>query len=99
MELSKMFPSLLTSLQKMDMFSVGVVLAELYLKGEVIFTYEQLLQYRRAEYDPTQLIKKIGDPDIEELVLNLIKPTPAERFTAQDTLQYFFDKVLTQPKH
>jgi phosphoinositide-3-kinase regulatory subunit 4 len=37
----------------MDMFSCGCVLAEIYLQGENLFNFEQMMKYIKGEYDPS----------------------------------------------
>ena len=80
------------------MFSVGVVLAELHLRDQNLFTFEQLMMYRKGEYDPNLVINKIGHPEVEELVLNLIQKDPSKRFKADEALQFFFDRIIPQDK-
>ncbi|KAJ3310175.1 Serine/threonine-protein kinase, partial [Gonapodya sp. JEL0774] len=45
----------------MDVFSVGCVIAELFLDGHPLFTLAQLLRYRDGTYDPSVEINKIPD--------------------------------------
>lgn len=44
----------------MDIFSLGCVIAELFLEGEPLFTLSQLLQYRNGLYDPAASINKVS---------------------------------------
>ena len=55
----------------MDMFSVGCVLFEIYT-GESLFSFKELLKYRKQEFDP--LIKVEGM--IGDLICNLIDLDP-----------------------
>ena len=52
------------------------------------------MMYRKGDYDPIFVIKKIGNPGIEELVLNLIQKDPSKRFKAQEALHFLFDKII-----
>jgi len=50
---------------EMDVFSLGCVIAELFLEGTPLFTLSQMFKYRKAEYDPIRLfVDKIEDADI-----------------------------------
>jgi hypothetical protein len=44
----------------MDIFSLGCVIAELFLEGQPLFTLSQLLQYRNGLYDPAASINKVS---------------------------------------
>ncbi|KAK8163309.1 phosphoinositide 3-kinase regulatory subunit 4 [Phyllosticta citribraziliensis] len=73
----------------MDMFSVGCVIAELFLETP-IFSLSQLFKYRQGEYDPyhTHLIK-IEDVDIREMVSHMIKLDPNTRYSADECLSFW----------
>ncbi|ELT97398.1 hypothetical protein CAPTEDRAFT_159025 [Capitella teleta] len=70
----------------MDIFSAGCVIAELFTEGSVAFDLSQLLAYRSGEYDPAKVLQKIDDPDIRELVIDMIRKDPAERLSAEEYL-------------
>lgn len=52
----------------MDLFALGCIIAETFLDGKGIFDYESILKYKKDEYDPSFLIRKIGNSSIEKLV-------------------------------
>ena len=63
-------PEMLKLLKAMDLFSVGCVIAELFMDGEHLFDLSALLKYKTGEYDPnvrynssytTAQIKACGD--------------------------------------
>lgn len=61
-----------------DVFSLGCVIAELWLgEGRAFFDLGTLLAYRRGEYDPSKELAAI-EPDIAELVLHMIHRAPGE---------------------
>lgn len=61
-----------------DVFSLGCVIAELWLgEGRAFFDLGTLLAYRRGEYDPSKELAAI-EPDIAELVLHMIQRAPGE---------------------
>lgn len=62
---------------QMDLFSLGCVIAELYLDGEPLFTLSQLLKYMRNEYKPD--LSTIDNQLIREIIQLLINIDPNER--------------------
>jgi len=50
----------------MDVFSLGCVIAELFLEGTPLFSLSQMFKYRKGEYDPIRLyVDKIEDNEIK----------------------------------
>jgi phosphoinositide-3-kinase regulatory subunit 4 len=50
----------------MDVFSLGCVIAELFLEGTPLFSLSQMFKYRKGEYDPFRLyVDKIEDNEIK----------------------------------
>lgn len=81
-----------------DMFSVGCVIAELYLDGEATFTLSDLYKYKRGEGTPNLL--RILDPQMRDLVKDLLNLDADRRPSATDILMtqrgvlfptYFYD--------
>lgn len=85
--------------EKMDIFSLGCVLAELYLEGQPLFSYSQLLSYRRGEYSPAALIKGIQDPEARQLVEHMIQLDPHKRLTAEGYLKQQAGKLFPHSFH
>jgi phosphoinositide-3-kinase regulatory subunit 4 len=78
----------------MDIFSVGCVIAELFLEAP-IFSLSQLFKYRQGEYNPEHShLSKIQDPNIRELILHMIQIDPNSRMSADDYLTHWKDKVF-----
>jgi phosphoinositide-3-kinase regulatory subunit 4 len=78
----------------MDMFSVGCVLAELFTEVPT-FTLSQLFRYRKGEYDPTlQLLSKVDDENIRNLITSMLRLDPGERWHAQDYLDEYKGKAF-----
>ncbi|RUP49351.1 LOW QUALITY PROTEIN: hypothetical protein BC936DRAFT_142738 [Jimgerdemannia flammicorona] len=74
----------------MDMFSVGCVIAELFLEGTPIFSLSQLFKYRIGDYDPGPELDKIEDDDIKALVKHMIQLDPTKRYTAEQYLAEWY---------
>jgi phosphoinositide-3-kinase regulatory subunit 4 len=78
----------------MDIFSVGCVIAELFLESP-IFTLSQLFRYRQGEYDPAlSQLSKIQDKDVRELITHMIQVDPNSRMSADDYLEHWRGKVF-----
>lgn len=78
----------------MDIFSVGCVIAELFLETP-IFSLSQLFKYRKREYDPVQMhIHRIEDPDVRELVTHMIQLEPESRYSADEYLNFWRQKAF-----
>ncbi|EDV23910.1 uncharacterized protein TRIADDRAFT_57612 [Trichoplax adhaerens] len=70
----------------MDIFSVGCVLAELFTEGHQLFDLSQLLAYRQGECLPEDVLSKIDDRSIQELILHMIQKDPMKRYSAEEYL-------------
>ncbi|CAD8193085.1 unnamed protein product [Paramecium octaurelia] len=77
-------------MQAMDMFSVGCVLAEIFT-GESLFSLEQLLQFKKGEYEP--IIKVDGI--IGDLIRNLISLNPETRYNSEQALSLFCNEICS----
>jgi phosphoinositide-3-kinase regulatory subunit 4 len=62
----------------MDIFSAGCVIAEILMDGITLFDLARLQQFRRGTYYPSdELEKRIGDPVVVDLILQMINRDPA----------------------
>ncbi|KAJ4368144.1 Serine/threonine-protein kinase [Neocucurbitaria cava] len=78
----------------MDIFSVGCVIAELFLEAP-IFSLSQLFKYRQGEYNPEHShLNKIQDGNIRDLIMHMIQVDPNSRMSADDYLTHWKDKVF-----
>uniref|UniRef100_A0A9L0ID05 non-specific serine/threonine protein kinase n=1 Tax=Equus asinus TaxID=9793 RepID=A0A9L0ID05_EQUAS len=71
----------------MDIFSAGCVIAELFTEGVPLFDLSQLLAYRNGQFFPEQVLNKIEDHSIRELVTQMIHREPDKRLEAEDYLK------------
>ncbi|OVA06257.1 HEAT [Macleaya cordata] len=78
----------------MDIFSVGCVIAELFLEGQPLFELSQLLAYRRGQYDPSQTLEKIPDSGIRKMILHMIQLDPESRLSAESYLDNYASIVF-----
>ena len=81
---------------RMDIFSVGCVIAELFLEAP-IFSFHQLLSYRNEKYDPIPThLEKIEDPEIREMVAHMIQLQPEKRFSAEEYLNFWQHRAFPE---
>ncbi|NXH19201.1 PI3R4 kinase, partial [Bucco capensis] len=71
----------------MDIFSAGCVIAELFTEGVPLFDLSQLLAYRNGLFSPDQVLNKIEDRCIRELVVQMVHREPDKRLAAEDYLK------------
>lgn len=72
---------------KMDIFSVGCVITELFTDGIAPFDLSRLLSYRSGEYSPWKVIDSIqGHAHIKELVFHMLQKDPEHRLSAEEYL-------------
>ncbi|KAJ2879349.1 Serine/threonine-protein kinase [Coemansia aciculifera] len=74
----------------MDIFSVGCVIAELFLDGNPLFSLSRLLQYRSKQADISisadSLVSGIADKEIAALVQHMIQLDAEARLSASEYL-------------
>jgi phosphoinositide-3-kinase regulatory subunit 4 len=82
----------------MDIFSVGCVIAELFLETP-IFSLSQLFRYRlNRDYEPEHIhLNRIADKEIREMVAHMIQIDPQERYSAEEYLNFW--KVKAFPEY
>lgn len=79
---------------EMDIFSVGCVIAELFLEGTPPFTLPQLFKYRSGDYSPNASLDQIEDVNIRELVKHMIQIDPKQRYSAEEYLTKWHGKAF-----
>ncbi|ORZ39930.1 hypothetical protein BCR44DRAFT_1458058 [Catenaria anguillulae PL171] len=65
--------------EAMDVFSLGCVLAELFLEGRVLFNLSQLLMYRKGEYQIEHELDAVGDLAVKSMILEMLSLDPNQR--------------------
>ena len=76
----------------MDMFSIGVCLAEIFME-ENLFNFSKLLSYKRGEYSIQKSLEKIKDKEIENFILKLLDSEYKTRLNSSDALNEFAIKI------
>jgi phosphoinositide-3-kinase regulatory subunit 4 len=81
----------------MDIFSVGCVIAELFLETP-IFSLSQLFRYRlNKDYEPQHIhLGRIVDRDIRDMVTHMIQIDPQDRYSAEEYLNFWKHKAFPE---
>ncbi|XP_046850772.1 phosphoinositide 3-kinase regulatory subunit 4-like isoform X2 [Xenia sp. Carnegie-2017] len=74
---------------KMDIFSLGCVITELFSEGIPLFDLSKLLAYRSNDYDPLLSLEKIDDVHVKELISEMISKDPEKRGEAFEYLERY----------
>ncbi|KAH3677232.1 hypothetical protein WICMUC_001813 [Wickerhamomyces mucosus] len=80
--------------KKMDIFSLGCTIAEIFLEGSPIFTLSQLYKYRKGEFVPN--LSGIKNPEIKELVISMIQLDPSKRKNLREYLEFYKEKIFLE---
>ncbi|KAG2382637.1 hypothetical protein C9374_005217 [Naegleria lovaniensis] len=95
--------------EKMDIFSAGCVIAQLFLDGEALFDYSQLLAYRKGDTEHfSKLMERVEDKDVREMITHMLDLDPNKRLSAEEYItkytptifpiyfKYIHEKVMIQ---
>ncbi|KAJ3366527.1 Serine/threonine-protein kinase [Allomyces javanicus] len=80
--------------EAMDVFSMGCVLAEIFLEGQTLFSFAQFIKFVKDEYSPDDDLQSIEDPEIVAMVSSMIQRDPSRRPTAQQLLDQYRGTVF-----
>ena len=72
-------------LPSMDIFSLGCLLAELFLEMP-LFDFPSLLRYRSGDDDPLDPVFRIPNQDVRNLILHMLNRDPSKRYSASQYL-------------
>jgi phosphoinositide-3-kinase regulatory subunit 4 len=84
----------LEEMQAMDIFSMGCVLAEIFLNGHALFDLVKLQSYKKGFYNPKEILNTIEVPEIKELIISMIELIPSKRKTAHEYLNLIIKKII-----
>ena len=79
----------------MDVFSLGVIIAELFIEKN-IFTFSAMVNYKNGKtnlFDIEEFLKKIKSEKIKNLIKKMIIINPKERITIEEALNYFQKEI------
>jgi hypothetical protein len=78
------------------------VIAQLFLDGTPLFTFSQLLSYRKGELDLDKVLSRIQNEGVRALVRSMTALDPAARHSAAHYLAHWcacHQFALVPPKH
>lgn len=88
--LSDMDTDYLEITQKMDIFSVGCILSQIYTDGKAIMDYKDLLSFKDGTFNPYEKIDSmIKDENLASTIKKMMALNPDERGTIKCHLEYF----------
>lgn len=71
----------------MDIFALGCVIAETYEPdNKFLFNYEKIFQYKRGQYNPEEIVKKIENKNIQNLIYKMIDLESENRMTIEQVI-------------
>jgi phosphoinositide-3-kinase regulatory subunit 4 len=83
--------------EQMDIFSVGCVLAQLFLEGEALFDLSQLLAYRKGDMEHLNAsLNRIDDPHMREMIAHMLQLDPEKRYSAKQYLEKYTPTVFPE---
>jgi phosphoinositide-3-kinase regulatory subunit 4 len=70
--------------QTMDVFSLGCVLAELFLNGVYLFDLSKLQSYKNGKYDLVEVLKDVQPIGMRNLIIDMLQLNSTDRKTAKE---------------
>ena len=83
--------------QEMDIFSLGVVFAEIFLDKQNIFTQNDLINYKIKKIDIREKLNGINDINIRNVIKNMIDIEPKKRIRLPELIIFFGDNLCPSP--
>jgi len=80
--------------QAMDIFSLGCILAKIFLNGISLFDLPRLQAYKNGEYNPMELLNKISCKEIREMIGDMIQIDPIKRKPIMDYLRTMKNEIV-----
>ena len=80
---------------KMDVFSAGAIIAELFLEKE-LFNFTTLLNYKKGNkelIDIDEILIQIKNEKIRKLIYDMININPEERIDISNALSFFVEEI------
>lgn len=76
----------------MDIFSLGCVIAELFLEN-VLFDHPNLLAYKKGNFDLSSVLSRIRDKNLEEVLMKMLDTDPSKRVGTKECLNIFEKQI------
>ena len=82
---------------EMDIFSLGVVMSEIFLEKPGIFTQSDIINFKKKKADLSMALLDIKDEDLRCLLLSMIQIDPKKRANLKDLIDEFSRKLCPSP--
>lgn len=79
---------------EMDIFSLGCVIAEIFLDGKFLFTLPDLLSYKRSDLKQPSKISDIKNESIKEMIMSMISTQPDNRKSIDYYIEHCENQIL-----
>ena len=83
--------------KEMDIFSLGVVFAEIFLDRQNLFTQNDIMNYKNKKIDLKEKLNDIKDINLRELIKNMIELEPSKRKDLSNLIKYFIQEICPSP--
>ena len=83
--------------QEMDIFSLGVVFAEIFLDKQNIFTQNDLMNYKNKKIDLREKLNSIKNNNIRNIIKNMINLEPKKRIKLSELVKFFGENLCPSP--
>ena len=82
---------------EMDIFSLGVVMSEIFLEKFSIFTQNDIINYKNKKIDLKDKLREIKDINIKKTLMNMLEVDPEKRIKLNDLIILFGDSLCPAP--
>ena len=83
--------------REMDIFSLGVVMSEIFLEKFSIFTQNDIINYKNKKIDLKHKLEEIKDKKIKIILQKMIELNPKERAKLDDLISIFAESLCPSP--
>ncbi|WVQ93835.1 hypothetical protein IAU59_000913 [Kwoniella sp. CBS 9459] len=82
--------------EEMDVFSTGCVLAEMWTDGRTVFNLSELFTYREGSVGLEGILDHIDDPEVKEMISQMLARDPADRPSFDLILSNFRETIFPE---
>ena len=83
--------------KEMDIFSLGVVFAEIFLDRQNLFTQNDIMNYKNGKIDIKEKLNDIKDTNLRKVIKAMIALEPKERKNLSDLIGTFIQEICPSP--
>ena len=83
--------------KEMDIFSLGVVFAEIFLDRQNLFTQNDIMNYKNKKIDLKIKLNDIKDTNLQKVIKDMIALEPKKRIGLSDLIDFFVRSICPSP--